>query len=360
MALRYSILQGVRDYSRTRDDWRLLCSDELSVMTWSEALASQPHGVIGFIRETNADVVKQATVPIVCVNSECDLTSVIRVRCDAVATGVMAGEYLLSLGYDHFAYCTHVPTHVYSQLRWEGFRKAIEKNGFKARYINLSVGDPSSQQLNFEEFAAIPRSSAVYCVNDHCARHVLNFCEEQSILVPHELAVLGTDNDALYCEDGDVLLSSIDLDHRVVGYRAAQILDRILSGSPTPTAPVLIPPRALIARKSTEAIVNSRHPVVQKALRAIEEHFSDTDFAAAALAAKCGVSARTLGRMFAAEGLPSPYHVLLEERIRQAKRMLAETQLTAEEIAYRSGFNEYSSFFRVFKRSVGCAPSEYR
>jgi len=360
VALRYALIQGVRDFSRNREDWHLARSHELSALSWKEAMASRPDGVIGIVRKADVPLVQAAQVPVVCVNSECELSGIVRVRCDSQATGVMAGEYLLGLGYDHFVYCTDVPTHHYSRLRWDGFRGAVEKSGKTPQYIEISRTNSRSRHYDYSGLAELEQRSAVYCVNDACARLVLTYCEEQNIAVPQHLAVLGTDNDSLLCEDGDILLSSIELNHRAVGFRAAQILDRVLSGIPAPVAPVLIPPRELVTRTSTEPIVAARHPLVIKALQTIEANCQRANFSTAALAEKCGVSTRTLGRTFASQGLPTPYHVLLEERIRRAKRLLVETDLTAEEIAYRSGFAEYSSFFRIFKRSVGCTPSEFR
>ena len=47
-------------------------------------------------------------------------------------------------------------------------------------------------------------------------------------------------------------------------------------------------------------------------------------------------------------------------RVNEAKRLLAETDLTITEVYANSGFQSHSSFYRTFTKLVGLVPSEYR
>lgn len=51
---------------------------------------------------------------------------------------------------------------------------------------------------------------------------------------------------------------------------------------------------------------------------------------------------------------------IIQSRIEQAKRMLAQTNLTMEEIADRCGYNSPVHFSRQFRRCTGKAPSKWR
>jgi AraC family transcriptional activator FtrA len=80
----------------------------------------------------------------------------------------------------------------------------------------------------------------------------------------------------------------------------------------------------------------------------------------ASLAKRAAMSRRTLQRAFrAATGL-APYAWLLAERIACAKELLETTQLSAQEIALRSGMGSAESLRHHFRKRVGATPSAYR
>ena len=56
----------------------------------------------------------------------------------------------------------------------------------------------------------------------------------------------------------------------------------------------------------------------------------------------------------------TPQRYLLEERIRHAKILLAQSEKTISEIAYECGFASQSHFSMRFKETVYCTPGEYR
>lgn len=359
VTLRLTVLQGVQDYARTRQDWQLVRSGGSLVLPWEEALSAEPDGIIGFIGVEGLPMNSQREAPVVCVNSIRDDGDAIRVRSDAYAVGRMAAEYFLGLGYERFAYATDVPSYCYSRRRFEGYHSALHVAGKEVREIQLSANLEDFQN-DASAIGEIANGSALYCVTDGCARRVLTLCEEQSIRVPAQLAVLGTDNDPFHCEGGRILLSSIDVNHRKVGYTAAATLNDILDGQVAPHDAVEVPPIGVVTRASSDPTAAISHPVVLRALQAIKKHFRDPEFTIERLAQQCGVSSRTIGRLFGQYRLESPYRTLLNVRLAAAKQLLEQPGRTAEEIAYSCGFSDYSSFFRVFKNHAGIAPSAYR
>jgi LacI family transcriptional regulator, galactose operon repressor len=360
VALRFWTLQGVQDFARTRSDWNLVHSGGTPVLSWQDAIAAHPDGIIGFVGEDVIPALRAIDIPVVCVNSIRDRREFVRVRSDGNAVGALAANYFLDLGYDDFAYCSDVPNHYYSQMRWEGFHETLQQAGFSARQIRLPERSAEPADAVHSELMNLPSGCALYCATDSCARRVLTFCEGAHIAVPQRLAVLGTDNDPFYCEGGRTLLSSIDVNHRKIGTQAADTISRILDGEPAPEDAVLIQPAEVVTRASTDPANSATHPLVVKALKTIDQHAHDPDFNTEELAKVCGVSSRTIGRLFDQHRLRSPYQVLLNVRISTARRLLQESELTADEIAFRCGFTDYSSFYRVFKNHVGVSPSAFR
>lgn len=76
-------------------------------------------------------------------------------------------------------------------------------------------------------------------------------------------------------------------------------------------------------------------------------------------AEKLGLSVRTLQARLAAEG--ACFSDLVEsQRAMLAKSLLAQRQLTLDEIAERLGYGEQTSFGRAFKRWTGMTPHQFR
>lgn len=56
----------------------------------------------------------------------------------------------------------------------------------------------------------------------------------------------------------------------------------------------------------------------------------------------------------------SPVAVIKEFRLGYAERLLVQTKLSIDEIIYKSGFVNRSTFFRNFMARYGCTPKVYR
>src|SRR5690606_11585243 len=83
------------------------------------------------------------------------------------------------------------------------------------------------------------------------------------------------------------------------------------------------------------------------------------NFEAATVARRLSVSTRTLQRRLTAEGCA--YRDLVDEvRVQMALELLAQPELSTEEIAFKLGYTRASSFNRAFKRWTGSAPGDVR
>jgi transcriptional regulator GlxA family with amidase domain len=80
----------------------------------------------------------------------------------------------------------------------------------------------------------------------------------------------------------------------------------------------------------------------------------------AAMAAHAGVSPRTFARRFRAESGTTPLQWLLGQRVLEARRLLEESDLPVETIAWRCGFGTAASLRDHFRRATATTPTAYR
>ncbi|MEV6638801.1 helix-turn-helix domain-containing protein [Amycolatopsis sp. NPDC051371] len=85
-----------------------------------------------------------------------------------------------------------------------------------------------------------------------------------------------------------------------------------------------------------------------------------TALSVAGLAARAGVSPRTLARRFADQLGTSPGAWLLARRVTAARTLLEETDLPVEAIAARVGLTSAVNLRRRFRAQVGTTPGAYR
>lgn len=110
----------------------------------------------------------------------------------------------------------------------------------------------------------------------------------------------------------------------------------------------------------TSHLQNENRSLVEKARALIESNYWDSQWGLSACADALRIHKSTLSRRFAAESGQLFNHVLHQVRIRKAKRLLLETDLSFQEIANLTGYSYQSYFNMKFKKYEGCTPSVYR
>ena len=99
---------------------------------------------------------------------------------------------------------------------------------------------------------------------------------------------------------------------------------------------------------------------VQQVMRLVEERFGDPRLTTKSLADSVYLTPTYLSTLFHRSTGRTINEYIAQTRMKKAKEMLADYRLKLYEIAGRLGYVDANYFAKVFKRSTGLTPSEYR
>lgn len=362
------VFRGIYQYAQIyAPDWEIMHIDRIqndldTVLTW------EFDGLIGpFNHRPLAEAVEAACPCCVNLHGCAPFNRIPQVGTDDVAIGAVAADYFLQHNVNHFGYFGF-PGLPLSDARWEGFRRRLESNGKTAVQFTLQKIDwsrgfiPDSQKRIRPELKkwllSQPRPFALFVVDDPSADIFYDLCRENNLSVPDDIALLGVNDDDVYCYRKNPPLSSIQVPSRMAGYRAAQTLDRILKTNKTPKKPLFLEPGGVIERASTISHkLDDDH--VTKALRFIAEN-AVRGISTEEIARAAGLSRRVLEKRFRILLNSSPQAEVRRAQIKQAKNALRETNLSLEEIAEATGLTSGNYLSQIFKKATGQTPGTYR
>ena len=209
-----------------------------------------------------------------------------------------------------------------------------------------------------------PKPVGVLTYNDVDAARLVAFCRASGFSVPEDVAVLGIGNDTFLCENQAVPLSSVEQDLQRNAYEGAELLARLMSAAPSRRAaacrraPRLTPPGDVVARASSDTLAHP-HPLVRAALVQIRRNL-DRSFGAPEIAAALGISRSHFDHLFVHETGHSVGKEILSQRLREARRLLSDTDLPIAAIARLTGFCNAGYLSNTFRRAVGVSPKAWR
>lgn len=359
------LLEGIAEYVRHHGRWSIYLPEQERGGTPPSWLNRwKGDGVIARIETSEiAQAVKRTGLPVVDVSAARHLPEYPCVETNDGLIAQLAVKHLTERGFRHLAFCGD-PGFKWSNLRSEAFENAVREAGCVPHiFDSLSRTDPK-YSWNREKrrltswLSRLPRPVGILACYDIQAQKVLHVCRDLEIAVPEEMAVLGVDNDPLICELSDPPLSSIMCHSARTGWEAAALLDRMMSGERVEPGVVLIEPRGVLTRQSTD-ILAIDDPDVAAAVKFIREN-ADRGINVHDVLRAVPVSRRSLENRFHKALGRTPHQEISRLKVERMKQLLGETDLSISEIARRTGFDheEYMSVF--FRRAVGVPPGRYR
>lgn len=343
-------ISGIARYAREHG-WHLMIQDRLG----RRPIEWNGDGIVATIRHdetTDATLRKfrRRRIPIVDMTVDRPELLLPRVTSDHRAIGRLAAEHFRERHFRSVAWFSNSWGNVH-RLRYEGLAEGL---GFEP-----------GKWIGNDDLIRADKPLAVLTYDETDALVLIRRCLAKHLSVPEEVAVLSIGNDPVMCEMQAITVSSIDQNLELGGYRAAELLDRLMSDRDghrsclrTRDESVLIPPKEIITRQSTDVIAIS-DPLARKAVEYIRRNLSSS-FGAAQIAEALGVQRSRLDRAVTAAVGHSVGGEILRQRIAEVKMLLKKTDLPAAVIARKCGFCTPSYLNNVFRRVTGMTPARFR
>lgn len=115
----------------------------------------------------------------------------------------------------------------------------------------------------------------------------------------------------------------------------------------------------LFQRKSTEETAEPEERVINSIVRYMQNHLAE-EISLSVLAEEFHFSTQYISQLFKNEIGVNFLAYLTNIRMEKAKKLLLSTSLSIADVSEQSGYSDYRVFTKVFKKSEGITPSQYR
>ena len=363
-------VRGVLDYGQRHGGWTLTTSPPSLIgageqdLTLNSLRGWPGDGVITAIL-TQADIhaAQRLRIPVVNLAATLRDTGIPSVLPDHYGMGRLAAEHLLQRGLRRLAY-HGVKGFWFSELRCRGFVDCAEQAG--ATCDVLEVPQKSGAWASWQKRTGLlvrwlkhlRPPVGLLAVQDYRARVVIEECERLGLRIPHDVAVIGMEDDPTLCEFCRPTLSSVSRNAWQLGEATASMLDCLMDGRPQPPD-IIMPSDGVVARQSTDTIAID-DPHLAAAVHFIHDHFGEP-FGVRRVVEASSISRRQLETRFRDILGCTPYEYLSQRRVEQAKQLLAVPgRIKFHNVAKACGFPSVDRMRLVFQRVTGTTPQQYR
>ena len=206
--------------------------------------------------------------------------------------------------------------------------------------------------------SSLPKPIAIMACDDNQGNNLIEACNSAGIRIPAEVSVIGVDNDDLLCNLSLPSLSSISVDIEEGGYRAAQMIEYLVSNPDAIHEDIVLRPIRIVGRLSTAAYATDDREI-QKAVLFIHQN-SHRKISVEDVVKKVALSRRLLEIRFKEVTGQSIWQYISDLKLKTFADMLLETNDQVINIALSLGESDAKSISKKFKTVYGCSPNEWR
>ena len=297
------------------------------------------------------------------------------VKTNHARLGRLAAEHFIERKFSTFGFCGFSGGRFSDYCR-QAFCRALSSRGHSCNCYEPTLStryefDPSvliNERLNRAPDAKVlagwvkklQKPISVFCPNDLRAWQLLQVCKSCGIDVPHEVAILGLDNDVLVCGFSKPMISSIDPNTMEIGRVAMRTLMELIDNPRLARKPIVrqVNPAGVVERASTE-VYPINPPWLSDALIFIRKHVQDR-LTASEVYAHLNRSHTSVDAAFRRVLDKTVQQTIAAARTEKARHLLLTSDLPIIRIAGQCGFASQEYFSRSFSEENGIPPEAWR
>ena len=363
------IFRGIVDFIRNNEQWQIQTlvdsTNEMAPVLIDENWRGD--GLILFrYAADEAKIFKQCKIPVVNLSAECLGKGFPTVIPNNFEIGKQAAQHLLTLGLKNFSYWGD-PSRNYSIERGDAFEQQIRSAGFDCIKVQIEPDHlpwdgrwVKMHERIVEELCRLPKPVGIFAKDDMLGSNIIRICNEVGILVPEEIAVMGTNADEVFCQISTPPLSSVAYPGESVGYESARLLSSMMNGKSIKNDHlVTIPIRDIVARESTNTFAID-DLVVTQAVQYIRAVAPVYPIHVSEVAARSSLSLSGFNKHFVQQMGHTPKEEIKRVRLAKLQALLKNSNEKISQIAKEMKFGSPEELSRFFKRETGMVPKEYR
>jgi len=363
------LLRGIARYKQEHGQWLTYCRPHgLGDMSYTWLRKWRGNGILARVTDRRmATSLTRLKMPIVNLRGKLADLPFPYVGVDDEAIARIATEHLLDRGFRHFGFCGYRRRYsAAGDRRCDSFRACAEDAGCTVDVCATSEPSYGQEERSSwrRELASIarwtrslPRPVAIMACTDDRGLQVLEACRQVGFAVPDEVAVIGVANDECLCSLSIPPLSSVNVNAEQIGYRAAAHLENLMDGDTSP-GKVLIQPRGVVCRQSTDVMATADRVVVA-AIRFIRDHACERIYIET-VAKHVRMSRSALEHRLKQAVGRTIHQEIQRTRMTRVQQMLADTSLPLKQVAHQAGFASVQYMTRAFSATTGQTPGAFR
>ena len=364
-------LSGVARYLKRKPDWRVTVSENFSDFDSASLSAIEAAGFDGIItvrprtREAEA-AIEQSSLPVAILGTgsgDCRKRkhNVVFIRGNDRSIGVIAARHFIKLGnFRSYAFVGTENNVAWATDRKIGLLSELTRRKIKLEVIPSPFPNGSQDDINYlaERLKSLPLPAAIFAAYDNRARNVLLACDAANLNVPHQIAVMGVDNDTSLCDFCYPSLTSIATNPAEKGERASIELEKIISKNSSSAKTIFVPGANVVERESTAPLAPSSH-LVERALSFIANK-ALTGIKPRDVASYLGVSRALADRRFRECNAGTIGNAIAKVQIAKIKELLIDKKMPIAKITFICGLPDENYAKRLFKKHTGMTMREWR